>query len=164
MKDVLSKEYSDTNNEGRIICNVLDKLSMEAIASETESLGDLVPAAAAHRGPCEDGSNSDEGEGAIVEECVSSSSLREMKWGKGVSVIEYLVDKLRPGEEDRALCRAISDAIHPTSGEGGLVDKLRNTVTSLLLLNKEETPSSSSTNPDLTGGGKLIHSPTNPAG
>ncbi|KAG1339258.1 low-temperature-induced 65 kDa protein [Cocos nucifera] len=45
-------------------------------------------------------------------------------WDKGISVKEYLMHKLEPGEEDRALCQVITEAVSPRNageaqGEAG---------------------------------------------
>lgn len=55
-------------------------------------------------------------------------------WDKGVSVKEYIMHKLEPGEDERALSQVISQAINPrkTPGEGGVVEKMKEAVTSLL--------------------------------
>lgn len=58
----------------------------------------------------------------------------EMHWDKGVSVKEYLIEKLKPGEEDRALSQVISDAI-----------RLRKKDTPESLHGKEEKPVHSTT-------------------
>ncbi|KAG1371729.1 putative low-temperature-induced 65 kDa protein [Cocos nucifera] len=49
-------------------------------------------------------------------------------WDKGISVKEYLMHKLEPGEEDRALCQVITEAVSPRNageaqGEAGMVEK-----------------------------------------
>ncbi|KAK1298987.1 Low-temperature-induced 65 kDa protein [Acorus calamus] len=58
-------------------------------------------------------------------------------WDKGVSVKEYLIQKLEPGEEERALSQVISDTISPkkggADGEVGVMEKLRETVASMLV-------------------------------
>ncbi|KAI8016083.1 hypothetical protein LOK49_LG05G01331 [Camellia lanceoleosa] len=63
-------------------------------------------------------------------------------WDKGVSVKEYLMQKLEPGEDDRALSQAITDAISPrkTRGELGVVEKVKGAV-NLLLRNEESSQS-----------------------
>ncbi|KAK9280575.1 hypothetical protein L1049_014269 [Liquidambar formosana] len=63
----------------------------------------------------------------------ASSSMQ--KSDKGVSVKEYLMQKLEPGEDERALSQVISEAISPTKrtpGEMGMVEKVREAVTSFL--------------------------------
>nr|DAD28257.1 TPA_asm: hypothetical protein HUJ06_029725 [Nelumbo nucifera] len=71
-------------------------------------------------------------------------SSSEQKWDKGVSVKEFLMQKLEPGEEERALSQMISEAMSPRKvpGEMGVVEKVREAVSSLL--NVEESPSLSS--------------------
>ncbi|XP_057953119.1 uncharacterized protein LOC131147631 isoform X2 [Malania oleifera] len=70
------------------------------------------------------------------------SSGSEQKWDKGVSVKEYLMHKLEPGEDERALSQVISEAISPRKapGEMGMVEKVKGAVTSLL---QAESPSQS---------------------
>ncbi|RDX99416.1 hypothetical protein CR513_17520, partial [Mucuna pruriens] len=55
-------------------------------------------------------------------------------WDKGVSVKEYLMNKLEPGEDERALSQVISEAMSPrrTPGDAGVMEKVREAVTSLL--------------------------------
>ncbi|KAL2328778.1 hypothetical protein Fmac_022205 [Flemingia macrophylla] len=55
-------------------------------------------------------------------------------WDKGVSVKEYLMTKLEPGEDEKALSRVISEAMSPrrTPGDAGVMEKVREAVTSLL--------------------------------
>lgn len=55
-------------------------------------------------------------------------------WDKGVSVKEYFMNKLEPGEDERALSQAITEAISPTktaaTGDSGVVEKVKDAVTS----------------------------------
>ena len=61
-------------------------------------------------------------------------------WDKGVSVKEYVMHKLEPGEDERALSQVISKVISPrkTPGEMGVVEKVREAVSSFL---RAEEPS-----------------------
>lgn len=63
-------------------------------------------------------------------QCTSGSP---QTWDKGVSVKEYFLHKLEPGEDERALSQAITEAISPrkSTGEAGVVDKVKGAVTSL---------------------------------
>ncbi|PON68827.1 low-temperature-induced protein [Trema orientale] len=77
---------------------------------------------------------------------VSFSCGDQQVWDKGVSVKEYLLHKLEPGDDDRALSRAISEAISPkkTPGDMSVVDKVREAVSSLLRNDSlDRTPSKS---------------------
>ncbi|CAK7331458.1 unnamed protein product [Dovyalis caffra] len=58
----------------------------------------------------------------------------EQKWDKGVSVKEYIMHKFEPGEDDKALSQAISQAISPrkVGGDASVVDKVKDAVNSLL--------------------------------
>ncbi|KAK4283099.1 hypothetical protein QN277_000091 [Acacia crassicarpa] len=56
------------------------------------------------------------GVGSTVKSRLSPSSTNETD--KGVSVKDYFVEKLRPGDEDRALFEMISEALHNRGGEG----------------------------------------------
>ena len=66
----------------------------------------------------------------------------KMMWDKGVSVKGYLLQKLEPGEEERALSEVITEVISPRKAgpgeaeEKGVVEKVRGAVS--LLLGKEE--------------------------
>ncbi|KAK6118610.1 hypothetical protein DH2020_047652 [Rehmannia glutinosa] len=65
-------------------------------------------------------------------------------WDKGVSVKEYFMNKLEPGEDERALSQAITEAISPRgiiTGETGVVEKVKEAVTSLFW---QEEPTNSS--------------------
>ncbi|MED6120938.1 hypothetical protein PIB30_025567 [Stylosanthes scabra] len=55
-------------------------------------------------------------------------------WDKGVSVKDYLMNKLEPGEDEKALSQVISEAMSPkrTPGDAGVMEKVREAVTSLL--------------------------------
>lgn len=55
-------------------------------------------------------------------------------WDKGVSVKEYLMNKFEPGEDERALSQAITEAISPrrVTGDVGVVEKVKGAVNSLL--------------------------------
>ncbi|TKY67379.1 mucin-5AC protein [Spatholobus suberectus] len=55
-------------------------------------------------------------------------------WDKGVSMKEYLMNKLEPGEDEKALSQVISEAMSPrrTPGDAGVMEKVREAVTSLL--------------------------------
>ncbi|KAK9734731.1 hypothetical protein RND81_04G159800 [Saponaria officinalis] len=60
------------------------------------------------------------------------------KRDKGISVTEYIKNKLEPGEDERALSQVISEVISPRRSptEKGVVDKMKTAVT--LLLQSEE--------------------------
>lgn len=70
-------------------------------------------------------------------------STSEQIWDKGVSVKEYIMHKLEPGEDERALSQVISEAISPRRkpGEVSVVEKVKEAVTSLL---RNEEPSHNS--------------------
>lgn len=63
-----------------------------------------------------------------------NSSPTAQLWDKGVSVKEYLMNKLEPGEDEKALSQVISEAMSPrrTPGDAGVMEKVREAVTSLL--------------------------------
>ncbi|KAL0436610.1 UNVERIFIED_CONTAM: hypothetical protein Sradi_0368900 [Sesamum radiatum] len=68
----------------------------------------------------------------------NSGNLRQyatsspQKWDKGISVKEYFMNKLEPGEDERALSQAITEAISPrrSTGDSGVVEKVKEAVTS----------------------------------
>ncbi|XP_052187264.1 low-temperature-induced 65 kDa protein-like [Diospyros lotus] len=62
----------------------------------------------------------------------------QQTWDKGVSVKEYLMHKLEPGEDEKALSQVITEAISPRNspGDGGVVDKVRGALTSFLRSNE----------------------------
>ncbi|KAJ0083392.1 hypothetical protein Patl1_31290 [Pistacia atlantica] len=64
-------------------------------------------------------------------------------WDKGVSVKEFIKNKFEPGEDERALSQAITEAMSPKRSprEGGVVEKVKEAVTSFLW---KEEPSQSS--------------------
>ncbi|KAF1897196.1 hypothetical protein Lal_00034899 [Lupinus albus] len=63
-----------------------------------------------------------------------NTSPTSQLWDKGVSVKEYLMNKLEPGEDEKALSQVISEAMSPrrTPGDVGVMEKVREAVTSLL--------------------------------
>ncbi|KAL2488949.1 hypothetical protein Fot_42241 [Forsythia ovata] len=74
------------------------------------------------------------------------SSGSPQRWDKGVSVKEYFLNKLEPGEDEKALSQAITDAISPrkTPGDTGVVEMVKEAVTSFF--RHEETSNSMTTN------------------
>ncbi|KAL1323866.1 probable serine/threonine-protein kinase dyrk2 isoform X2 [Arachis ipaensis] len=70
-------------------------------------------------------------------------------WDKGVSVKEYLMNKLEPGEDEKALSQVISEAMSPkrTPGDAGVMEKVREAVTSLL---RTEEPKQEDTTTTIT--------------
>lgn len=85
-----------------------------------------------------------------VEE--SSPPGTEQNWDKGVSVKEYLMQKLEPGEEEKALSRVISEAMSPgklgNNGEMGVVDKVKEAVSSLLGIEEQHPKATVTINPN----------------
>ncbi|KAK4764099.1 hypothetical protein SAY87_013537 [Trapa incisa] len=71
-------------------------------------------------------------------------------WEKGVSMKEYLMQKLEPGDDERALSQVISDAISPkrAPGAAGVVGKVKEAVTSLLRKDDSSTLWKSSSSQD----------------
>ncbi|KAA8549303.1 hypothetical protein F0562_000987 [Nyssa sinensis] len=69
-----------------------------------------------------------------VSEAGEHASGSQQTWDKGVSVKEYLMHKLEPGEDEKALSQVITEAISPkkTPGDMGVVEKVKDAVTSLL--------------------------------
>jgi len=64
-----------------------------------------------------------------------NASFGEQIWDKGVSVKEYLIHKIEPGEDERALSQVISETLSTPRripGDLGVVEKVREAVTSLL--------------------------------
>ncbi|KAG9454609.1 hypothetical protein H6P81_007513 [Aristolochia fimbriata] len=64
-------------------------------------------------------------------------------WDKGISVKEYLMQKLEPGPEEKVLSQVISEAMSPRKdGEDGdqvgVVEKVKEAVTSLLAKEEEQ--------------------------
>lgn len=86
-----------------------------------------------------DSSNAD----SSMEGRVHGQSNSPSKWGKGVSVTEYLMKKLEPGEAEKALSQVITEKITPTRSprgvQVGMVERIKGAVTSFLLT---EEPSS----------------------
>ncbi|KAK3003082.1 hypothetical protein RJ639_019082 [Escallonia herrerae] len=94
--------------------------------------------------------------GSVVKKPGRSWEIKEQgtsspqTWDKGVSVKEYLMQKLEPGEDERALSQVISEAISPrrTPGDMGMVEKMREAVTSFL--RPEESSNSGTKTSNLT--------------
>ncbi|KAL9255927.1 Pentatricopeptide repeat-containing protein, partial [Drosera capensis] len=74
-----------------------------------------------------------------------SGGINTRNWDKGVSVKEYIKNKLEPGENDKALSQVISDAISPKKNpdDKGVMEKVKDAVTSMLQSEEEETAASS---------------------
>lgn len=79
----------------------------------------------------------------------ATASGEQQVFDKGVSVKEYLMNKLEPGEDERALSQVISAAMSPKKapGEMGVVDKVKEAVTMLLGNGESTSPSSTATSP-----------------
>ncbi|XP_015874003.3 low-temperature-induced 65 kDa protein [Ziziphus jujuba] len=79
----------------------------------------------------------------------NASSVDQQIWDKGVSVKQYLMHKFEPGEDERALSQVISEAMSPRKTGGGdhvgVVEKVREAVTSLLRHDHQEPSISKST-------------------
>ncbi|KAK7262491.1 hypothetical protein RJT34_30065 [Clitoria ternatea] len=73
-------------------------------------------------------------------------------WDKGVSVKEYLMNKLEPGEDEKALSKVISEAMSPrrTPGDAGVMEKVREAVTSLLRNDEPQKYADTTTTPPVT--------------
>ncbi|KAJ8642382.1 hypothetical protein MRB53_019076 [Persea americana] len=82
----------------------------------------------------------------------SSPTGTGQNWDKGVSVKEYLMQKLEPGEEEKALSRVISEAMSPgklgNNGEMGVVDKVKEAVSSLLGIEEQHPKATVTINPN----------------
>ncbi|XP_045821858.1 polycystic kidney disease protein 1-like 3 [Trifolium pratense] len=85
----------------------------------------------------------------------SSTSPTSQIWDKGVSVKEYLMNKFEPGEDEKALSKVISEAMSPrrNPGDVGVIEKVREAVTSLL---RTEEP----TKPEDTNTTNTTHTPS----
>ncbi|XP_042512914.1 apomucin-like isoform X2 [Macadamia integrifolia] len=81
----------------------------------------------------------------------AGAGYHQQQWDKGVSVKEYVTHKLEPGEDEIALSQVITEAISPrkptASGgdkhEEGMVEKVKDAVSSLLWTSNDSSPSSS---------------------
>lgn len=87
----------------------------------------------------------------IEEQIVSSPRKGDQKWDKGVSVKEFLIKKLEPGEDERALSQVISGAISPRRSptDMGMVGKVKEAVISWIWNESTPTTSSSSLSPHI---------------
>ncbi|KAK4785710.1 hypothetical protein SAY86_002399 [Trapa natans] len=85
------------------------------------------------------------------EEAGENAGPGKQMWDKGVSVKEYMMQKLEPGDNESALSQVISDAISPkrAPGDAGIIGKVKEAVTSLLRKDdgSSSQKSSSSQNP-----------------
>ncbi|XP_073133490.1 uncharacterized protein [Henckelia pumila] len=78
---------------------------------------------------------------------LSKSGIIPQKWDKGVSMKEYFLNKLEPGEDEKALSQAIKEAISPrktATTDAGVVDKVKEAVTSFFW-NEEQSNSMAKT-------------------
>ncbi|KAG6436778.1 hypothetical protein SASPL_101680 [Salvia splendens] len=81
-----------------------------------------------------------------MKQCATGSP---QTYERGVSVKEFILNKLEPGEDEKALSQAITEGISPrkSTGETGVVDKVKEAVSSLL--RQEETSNSTETSAGL---------------
>ncbi|CAI0539892.1 unnamed protein product [Linum tenue] len=81
-------------------------------------------------------------------------------WDKGVSVKEYLMNKLEPGEDAKALSQVISQAMSPRKapGDAGVVEKVKEVVSSLW--QQEDSSSSKSASSQSTSQSAVSSRPT----
>ncbi|KAF7823696.1 mucin-5AC isoform X2 [Senna tora] len=65
---------------------------------------------------------------------MKKSNSNDQTWEKGVSVKEFFINKLEPGEDEKALSQVISEVMSPrrTPGDVGVMEKVREAVNSLL--------------------------------
>lgn len=84
-------------------------------------------------------------EQAVAPQHGVSGGGNEQMWGSGASVKKYLIQKLEPGEDDRALSQVITEAISPrrVPGELGMMEKVKEAISSLL---RAEEPSAAAAN------------------
>ncbi|KAK3017597.1 hypothetical protein RJ639_004831 [Escallonia herrerae] len=104
-----AKSASPTEFAHKIAATVTEKLApvYEKVADTGSSVISKVPGIGA-------------GTGTTKMETESDTDLGDQKGpDKGVSVKEYFSDKLRPGDEDKALSEVISDALHKRKEETG---------------------------------------------
>lgn len=118
---------------------VADKLApaYAAVSDATQQIASKIAGVAvASRDTLQDTSRYSEAKAELVSQdagnlktCPTSSP---QTYDKGVSVKEYFLNKLEPGEDERALSQAITEAISPrkSTGEAGVVDKVKEAVTS----------------------------------
>lgn len=118
---------------------VADKLApaYAAVSEATHQIASKIAGVAvASRDALQDTSRYSEAKAELVSQdagnlksCPTSSP---QTYDKGVSVKEYFLNKLEPGEDERALSQAITEAISPrkSTGETGVVDKVKEAVTS----------------------------------
>ncbi|KAM7259590.1 hypothetical protein ACFE04_015331 [Oxalis oulophora] len=73
---------------------------------------------------------------------VKQASPGQQVWEKGIAMKEYIMNKLEPGEDERALSQVIVDAISPrrNPGDASVVDKVKDVVTSLIWSEEQENP------------------------
>ncbi|GAB2274404.1 hypothetical protein Dimus_009170 [Dionaea muscipula] len=73
-----------------------------------------------------------------------NGGVGDRNWDKGVSVKEYIRNKFEPGEDEKALSQVISDAMSPKKnpGDKGVMEKVREAVTSLIQ-SSDEPPTNS---------------------
>jgi len=96
------------------------------------------------------------GESSVIGKQSSGSPQR---WDKGVSVKEYFLNKLEPGENEKALSQAITDAISPRKNvkDTGVVEMVKEAVTSFF--RHEETSNSVTSKTTTNSSPTLLVSP-----
>lgn len=112
---------------------IATKVASFTAGKRTESSISLAESEALYSAVGSDFENSD----SESEPKVTATATSPQKSDKGISVKEYFVNKLEPGEDERALSQVISEAITPRKSADGdddisMAGKVRSAVTSLL--------------------------------
>ncbi|KAK1394221.1 low-temperature-induced 65 kDa protein-like [Heracleum sosnowskyi] len=145
VRNDIKKQEGGNNSSKTMTESVTDKLAPAygAVSNATQTIASKIADLSGNTSgqTLEDGSNgTDKPERSMEGRVHGHSNSRS----KGVSVTEYLMKKLEPGEAEKALSQVITEKITPTrslSGDQvGMVERLKGVVTSFLLT---EEPASS---------------------
>lgn len=148
VRNDINKQEGATSSSKTMTESVTDKLAPAygAISDATQTIASKIADLSGNtsRQTLEDGSNGTDKAESSMEGRVHGQSNSPSNRSKGVSVTEYLMKKLEPGEAEKALSQVITEKITPTrsaSGDQvGMVERLKGAVTSFLLT--EESASS----------------------
>lgn len=148
VRNDIKKQEGGTSSSKIMTESVTDKLAPAygAVSDATQAIVSKVADLSSNNSgqTLEDGSNGTDKAGSSMDGRVHGQSNSPSNWSKGVSVTEYLMKKLEPGEAEKALSQVITEKITPTRSprgdQMGMVERLKGAVTSFLLT---EEPASS---------------------
>lgn len=148
VRNDIKKQEAGTSSSKTMTESVTDKLAPAygAVSDATQAVASKIADLSGNTSgkTLADGSNGTDKSESSMEGRVHGQSNSPSNWSKGVSVTEYLMKKLEPGEAEKALSQVITEKITPTRSprgdQVGMVERLKGAVTSFLL---SEEPTSS---------------------